>query len=53
MDGEKPIPKQGLSRKGIKIGENVWIGAGARIGAGAVLTKSTRTKGVYAGKLAG
>lgn len=50
-----------LSRKGIIIGNNVWIGSGARIldgveitantiiGAGAVVTRSVEVPGVYGG----
>lgn len=60
-DPEVPIMLQGLSLKGIVIGDDVWIGAGARIldgveigdgavvGAGAVVTKSVRPGTVVAG----
>ncbi len=60
-DLELPIYKQGLSRKGISIGEDVWIGAGVRIldgvtigkgcviGAGSVVTKSIEDYMVVAG----
>lgn len=53
--------KQGVSNKGIEIKDNVWIGAnvtildgvtvesGCILAAGAVLTKSTESNGIYAG----
>lgn len=56
-----PIYKQGLSMKGIEIGNDVWIGSGVRIldgvkisdgcvvGANSVVTKSTIKNGVYVG----
>lgn len=56
-----PICKQGLTTKGIKIDNDVWIGAhcsildgvhiaeGCIIGAGSVLTKSTEPYGIYVG----
>lgn len=56
-----PIFKQGLSKKGICIEDDVWIGSGVRvldgvtiskgcvIGAGSVLTKSTEKFSVYVG----
>lgn len=56
-----PIINQGLTCKGITIGNDVWIGCGARIldgvtisdgcviGAGSVVTKSTERYGIYAG----
>ena len=60
-DTSKPIHQQGVIKKGIKIEDDVWIGAGVRIldgviirkgciiGASSVLTKSTEEYGVYAG----
>jgi acetyltransferase-like isoleucine patch superfamily enzyme len=60
-DKEKPIYLQGLSKKGIIIENDVWIGTGVRvldgvtiktgcvIGAGSVLTKSTVSLSVYVG----
>lgn len=60
-DLETPIYKQGLSKEGIIIEDNVWIGSGVRvldgvkiqegcvIGAGSVVTKSTKSFGVYVG----
>ncbi|SFG63838.1 transferase hexapeptide (six repeat-containing protein) [Algoriphagus hitonicola] len=56
-----PITKQGLTKKGIRIGDDVWIGAnvtildnvivgkGCVIGAGAVVNKNTSDFGVYGG----
>jgi acetyltransferase-like isoleucine patch superfamily enzyme len=56
-----PITEQGLNKQGIKIGNNVWIGAGVTIldgcvigdgvviGAGAVITKSIPENTVVAG----
>lgn len=56
-----PIMKQGLSKLGITIEDDVWIGCGVRIldgvviskgcviGAGSVVTKSTEPYGVYVG----
>lgn len=56
-----PIYQQGLSMKGITIGNDVWIGSGVRvldgvtvadgcvIGANSVVTKSTIENGVYVG----
>lgn len=55
------IYMQGLSKKGIKIEEDVWLGSGVKvldgvkiskgcvIGANSVVTKSTDPMGVYAG----
>ena len=60
-DLDKPITEQGLSRRGIKIGSNVWIGAnvtvldgceigdGAIVGAGAVVTNNVAENTVVAG----
>ena len=56
-----PISQQGLTHKGIKIEDDVWIGAGVKIldgvqiargcviGAGSVVTRSTEPYGVYVG----
>ncbi|AFY35633.1 transferase hexapeptide repeat containing protein [Calothrix sp. PCC 7507] len=60
-DPHKLIAKQGLSKKGIKIEDNVWIGTGSRIldgvnighgsviGAGAVVTKPVPPMAVVTG----
>lgn len=60
-DTQEYIYKQGLSKKGIVIEDNVWLGAGVKvldgvkisfgsvIGANAVVTKSTERNGVYVG----
>jgi len=60
-DPSVPIKKQGETREGVKIGNDVWIGTGAVvldgvsiadgcvIGAGAVVTKSTEPLGIYGG----
>lgn len=60
-DPEKQIKDQGLSQKGISIEQDVWIGAGARVlddvvlgtgcvvGAGAVVTRSVKPSAVVAG----
>lgn len=56
-----PIKGSPLTKEGITIGSNVWLGAGVRVvdgvsiadgcilGAGAVVTKSTKENGIYAG----
>ena len=60
-DLDVPIHRQGLSLKGIKIDDNVWIGSGSRIldgvhigtgcviGAGSVVTKSLPPNSVAVG----
>lgn len=61
MECEQLIIEQGMSTKGIRIDDDVWIGAGAKIldgvvvgkgtvvGAGAVVTKSTEPYSIVVG----
>lgn len=60
-DSTIPMRKQGIRKKGIVIGENVWVGANVKIldgvsiskncvvAAGAVVNKSLENEGIYAG----
>lgn len=60
-DPNEFIYKQGLSKKGIVIEDDVWIGAGVKIldgvtiskgsviGANSIVTRSTEQNGVYVG----
>ena len=60
-DPDLPIRKQGISKDGIKIGSNVWLGANVKvldgitvpnnsiIAAGAVVNKPLDEEGLYAG----
>ncbi|WP_446785264.1 acyltransferase [Macellibacteroides fermentans] len=60
-DPDEYIYKQGLSKKGIIIEDDVWLGAGVKVldgvvikkgcvfGANSVVTKSTEKNGIYVG----
>lgn len=60
-DPDKPIARQGLTTKGIRIGDDVWLGAGCRvldgvaigrgavIAAGSVVTKDVPPMAIVAG----
>ena len=60
-DPTKPIMDQGLTNKGIEVGDDVWFGAGVRVldgvkivsgcvvGAGCVVSRSLEVPGVYVG----
>lgn len=60
-DGDRPIRDQGVTHKGIRVGDDCWIGAGAKVldgvelgagcvvAAGAVVTKSIPGASIVAG----
>jgi acetyltransferase-like isoleucine patch superfamily enzyme len=60
-DPKKPFMDQGLTCRGIEVGDDVWFGTGVRVldgvkivsgcivGAGSVVTRSLEMPGVYAG----
>lgn len=60
-DADAPIARQGLTKKGIHVGDDVWFGAGCRIldgvsigdgaviGAGAVVNRAVPSRSIFAG----
>jgi acetyltransferase-like isoleucine patch superfamily enzyme len=48
LDGEL-IAEQPMSKRGIRIGNDVWLGAGARVLDGAVVRGELESYGIYAG----
>jgi len=48
-DPTRPFVEQGITTEGIVIADDVWLGAGAIIAAGAVVTKDVAPHTVVAG----
>jgi len=48
-DPTRPFVEQGITTEGIVIADDVWLGAGAIIAAGAVVTKDVAPHTVMAG----